>query len=116
MSEEQQLQLSEAERRLKEEQEEREFDETVRQLNAKVHRHMGMTAAVLGLVAAGVGLWLLSSRLGISPWAALKDAMPAFFVVLVILGLGVVFSLGTSRLAWGIERLVKRIRKKKASE
>lgn len=105
--------LTDAEREL---QEEREFDEAVKRLNAKVHRHMGMTAAVLGLVAAGVALYLLSSRLGISPWAALADAMPGFFVILVILGLGVLFSLGTSRIAWGVERLVKRIKKRKAGE
>lgn len=111
--EEKQQPLTDVEREL---QEEREFDEAVKRLNAKVHRHMGMTAAVLGLVAAGVALYLLSSRMGISPWWALADAMPAFLVVLAILGLGVVFSLGTSRLAWGIELLVKRIKQKKAGE
>lgn len=97
-------------------QEEREFDEAVKRMNARVHRHMGMTAAVLGLVAAGVALWLLSSRMGISPWEALGGAMPLFVICLVILGLGVVFSLGTSRIAYGIEKLVERTKKKKAGE
>lgn len=105
-------QPSAEERRLQEEQEEREFDERVRELNARVHRHMGMTAAILSIIAAIVGFWLLSSRVGISPWTALREAGPLFLIVLVILGLGVVFSLGTSRLAYGIELLIKRYKKK----
>lgn len=105
-------QPSAEERRLQEEQEEREFDERVRALNTRVHKHMGMTAAILGIIAAIIGFWLLSSRMGISPWTALKEAGPLFLVVLVILGLGVLFSLGTSRIAYGIELLVKRYKKK----
>ncbi|MFZ5823950.1 MAG: hypothetical protein ACOY94_06435 [Bacillota bacterium] len=112
MTDEPKQRTAEEERRLQEEQEEREFNERVRELNNRVHRHMGMTAAVLGIIAAIVGFWLLSSRLGISPWTALKEAGPLFLIVLVILGLGVVFSLGTSRLAYGIELLVKRYKKK----
>ncbi|MFZ5813887.1 MAG: hypothetical protein ACOY93_01110 [Bacillota bacterium] len=109
-------QPADEERRLKEEREEREFDEAVRQLNYKVHRHMGMTAAVLGLIAAGVAFWRLSSVMGISPWEALSGAMPLFGLILVILLLGVIFSLGTSRLAWGIEKLIERAKKRKAGE
>ncbi len=116
MAEESREPLSAEERRLREEQEEREFDEAVKKLNARVHKHMGMTAAVLGLIAAGVALWRLSSVMGVSPLEALGGAMPLFFIVLVILGIGVLFSLGTSRVAYAIEKLVKRMQKKKAGE
>jgi hypothetical protein len=113
---EEQERLSAEERRLQEEQEERAFDEAVKELNARVHRHMGMTAAVLGLIATGVALWRLSAVMGVSPLEALGGAMPLFTICLVILGLGVVFSLGTSRVAWGIEKLVEWARKKQAGE
>lgn len=91
-------------------------DEADRKLRARVHRHMGMSAAVLGVIAAIVGLWWISKVFGVSPWTAVKEAIPLFLIVLVILGLGVVFSLGTSRLAYGIELLVKRYKKKKAGK
>lgn len=82
--------------------------EAERALKAKVHRHLGMTAAVLGILAAGLGLRWISVNFNISPWAALGEAMPLLLIVLVILGIGILGSLGISRLALGIERLAKR--------
>lgn len=89
-----------------------ELTEAEKAFRAKVHRHMGMTAAILGLIAAGVGFWSIGRVFGFSPWAALAEAMPLFLICLAILGLGVVFSLGTSRVALGIERLVTRKNRK----
>lgn len=92
----------------------REMDEAQRKLHAKVHRQLGTLAAVLGIVAAIVGFWFIGRLFGVSPWQALREAMPLFVIVLIILGLGVLFSMGTSRIAYGIERLVKKNKKQQA--
>lgn|GEM_PF-3343554 len=112
MGEEPREPISAEEHRRREEQEEREFDEAVKRMNARVHKHMGMTAAVLGLIAAGVALWRLSAVLGVSPLEALGGAMPLFLLCLIILAIGALFSFGTSRVAFAVERLVKRLQKK----
>lgn len=75
------------------------MSEKERELRNRFHMQMGITAAVLGLAAAGVGLWWISSSFGVSPWAALAEAMPLFGIVLLILGAGALFSLATVRLA-----------------
>ena len=90
--------------------------EAERQLRAKVHKHMGMTAAILGVAAAGVGFWWISRVFGVSPLAALGEALPLFTIVLAILGAGVLLSLAVSRLAWWVERASKRNRKHEVGE
>ncbi|HEY3365188.1 MAG TPA: hypothetical protein VGK74_09065 [Symbiobacteriaceae bacterium] len=85
-------------------------------LEARVHRNMGMAALVLGLVAAGVALARMRTMFGVSPWAALGMSSSGMFWVLLILGAGVVFSLGTSRIGRGMEWLAGRGKRKKAGE
>ena len=85
-------------------------------LEARVHRTMGMAALVLGLVAAGVALARMRTMFGVSPWAALGMSSSGMLWVLAILGAGVLFSLGTSRIGRSIEWLVDRKKRKKAGE
>lgn len=93
-----------------------ELSEAERQLRAKVHRQMGMSAAILGGIAVLVGFWWISRVFGVSPLTALRETMPLFTIVLVILGAGVLFSLAASRLALWIERLNNRYRKQEVGE
>lgn len=92
------------------ERERLELEEQERKLRAKLHRYMGTLAAVLGVVAAIVALARMETMFGVSPWEALGIGSTGMPWVILILGLGVLFSMGTSRIAIGIEWLVKRIR------
>lgn len=91
-----------------EQQQARELAEE-RELHARAHKHMGMAAAILGLVAVFVALARMRAIFGVSPWEALRLGASAMPWVLLILGLGVLFSLGASRMMLGLEWLVKRI-------
>lgn len=82
--------------------------ERQRQLNARVHKHMGMTAAILGLGAAAVALVRLPAAFGISAWEGLRIGATGLPWVLLVLGLGVLFSLGASRLMMLLTRWFER--------
>lgn len=89
--------------------------EEERILRAKVHRWLGVLATVLVLVAIGVAIWALDrslkqSGLGYSLWESLGFGFSALPWVLLILGLGVVFSLGTTRTLLLLERAVNAIK------
>lgn len=88
--------------------------EAERELRVRVHRHMGMTAAVLALVAVVVALSRMKVMFGVSAWEALGIGSTTLPWLLLILGAGVAFSLGTTRLMLGIEWITKRIARKKA--
>ncbi len=96
-----------------------ELEAAERELRARVHRHMGWLATVLVLIAIVVALWRLNTWIqelgwGYSLWEAMGIGATTVPWVLLILGLGVVFSLGTSRLMLGIEKLAELVRRKKA--
>lgn len=84
-----------------------------REVSSRVHRHMGMTATVLVLLAVVVALARMRTMFGISPWEALGIGSSALPWILLIIGLGVFFSLGTTRIMFGIERLVGLFRGRK---
>jgi hypothetical protein len=95
--------------KLKEEQLELEAE---RKLKSRVHRHMGMTAAVLGIVATFVALARMRSMFGISPWEALgigAGAMPWVVAILVAI---VLLSMGTSRLLLAVNRISRWLTRK----
>jgi len=90
--------------------------EEERLLRAKVHRWLGVLATVLVLVAVGVAIGTLdrslkASGLGYSLWESLGFGFSALPWVLLILGLGVVFSLGTTRTLQLLERGVHAIKR-----
>lgn len=87
-----------------------------REVQARVHRQMGITAAVMGVIAAGVGFWWIGRVFGVGPLEALRAALPLFLIVLVILALGALLSLGAARAAWLTERLVTKHRKQRIDE
>lgn len=82
--------------------------EMQREVQARVHRQMGMTAAVMGIIAAGVGFWWIGRVFGVGPLEALKATLPLFLIVLLILALGALLSLGAARAAWLTERFFAR--------
>jgi apolipoprotein N-acyltransferase len=84
-----------------------------REVQARVHRQMGITAAVMGVAAAGVGFWWIGRVFGVGPLEALQAAWPLFLLVLVILALGMLLSLGAARAAWLTERFLARRRQRK---
>lgn len=94
--------------------EELEELEAERELKARVHRHMGMTAAVLAIGAVIVALARMKTMFGISAWEALGIGSTTLPWLLLILGAGVVFSMGTTRLMTGIEWVVRKVTGKKA--
>jgi hypothetical protein len=88
-----------------------------RELRARVHRHLGMLATILVFVAIGVALYRIPAMFGplfgekgISPWEALGIGATAIPWVLGIFALGVIFSLGTTRLMTGLAWIVNRVR------
>ena len=90
--------------------------EEERRVRAQVHRWLGTLATVLVVVAIGVAVWTLDrslkqSGLGISLWESLGMGFSALPWVLLIIGLGVVFSLGTTRTMLLLERVVQAVRK-----
>lgn len=91
--------------------------EEERQLRAWMHRMFGVAATVLVLVAIGVAIWrmdaMFGQTFGISTGEALGIGATTIPWVLLILGLGVLFSMGTTRIAMGIEWVFKRIAGKK---
>ncbi|HWI53040.1 MAG TPA: hypothetical protein VNT01_12950 [Symbiobacteriaceae bacterium] len=94
--------------------------EAERRMRAQVHRWMGMSAALLTIVAVGVAIYRLNvslaqngAELGISMGESMKDMFAALPWVLLIIAVGVVFSMGTSRIMVGLERLWNLIRGKK---
>lgn len=93
--------------------------EAERKLRASVHRWMGTIASLLVLAAIGVAFYRITALNGenmveVGAWQALKASGPLFAIVLVILGLGVLFSMGTTRVMLGLEKLVNRIKGTKA--
>lgn len=95
--------------------------EEERKMRAKVHRWMGMSAALLTLVAIAVAVWRLNvsleqSGLGISLGDSMRDMLGASFWVLVVVAVGVGFSLGTTRLMLGLEKLVRLVRGKRVEK
>jgi len=85
-----------------------QLKEAERALKARVHRQMGMTAAVMGVIAAGVGFWWINRVFGVSPLEALVSAMPLFAIVVALLGLTALAGLGAARMAISAERLARR--------
>lgn len=97
--------------------EEQELEEE-RALRARMHRWLGMLAALLVVVAIAVAVWRLNatlqqSGLGISLWDSLGIGMSTLPWVVLIIVLGIVFSLGTTRIMLGLERLWRLITGKK---
>lgn len=88
--------------------------EAERELKARVHRHMGMTAAILAIVAVIVALSRMQAMFGISAWEALGIGSTTLPWLLLILGAGVAFSMGTTRLMTGLEWVVRKLTGKKA--
>jgi FtsH-binding integral membrane protein len=89
--------------------------EEERRVRAQVHRWMGMGAALLTLVAVGVAIYRLNAtqaEVGMPVGEAMRVMLSGLPWVLAVIALGVVFSLGTTRLMLGIEKLVKWIRRK----
>jgi hypothetical protein len=91
--------------------------ELQRKLQARLHAQLGKLATVLVLIAVGVAIWRLDtslkeSGLGYSLWESLGSGASAMPAVLLILGLGVIFSLGTTRIMLLAEKLYHRIRGK----
>jgi uncharacterized membrane protein YidH (DUF202 family) len=80
-----------------------------REMRAKVHRHLGWVATLLVVVAIGVALSRMQAMFGVTAWEALKIGVPAFKWVLLIFGLGILFSMGTTRILMGIEWIIGKI-------
>lgn len=85
--------------------------EAERAMRAKVHRWLGMLATLLVVVAVGVAIWRLDasleeSGLGLGLGESLVDSLRwgLPWVAGVIL-VGVLFSLGTTRIMLGLEKL-----------
>lgn len=93
--------------------EEDDRTEAEREVSARVHRHMGMTATILVLLAVVVALARMRTMFGISPWEALGIGSSALPWILGIIGLGVFFSLGTTRIMMGIDWVVRLMRGRK---
>lgn len=97
-----------------EDQSEQEQIERDRQLNARAHRVLGMTATILVVLAILVALARMRTMFQVSPWEALGLGASGMPWVLAIIGLGVVFSLGTTRIMGAVAWVVNRVRGKKA--
>ncbi len=97
-----------------EDQSEQEQIERDRQLNARAHRVLGTTATILVVLAILVALARMRTMFQVSPWEALGLGASGMPWVLAIIGLGVVFSLGTTRIMGVVAWVVNRVRGKKA--
>jgi hypothetical protein len=101
----------------RQEAEERAREEAIiRAINNKVHRHMGMSAAILGLIAMIVALIRIPAMFGVSVGETFGILGMWVPLLLVIVGLGVLFSLGTTRLMLSGEWLLRKLTGKKAGE
>lgn len=94
--------------------------EAERRMRAQVHRWMGMSAALLTVVAVGVAIYRLNVTLaqagadvGISMGESMGIMFGALPWVLLIIALGVAFSMGTTRIMLGLEKLWNLVRGKK---
>jgi hypothetical protein len=88
--------------------------EAEKELRAKMHRWLGMLAAVLVVVAIGVAIWRLNatlkqSGLGMSLGESLGIGMSSLPWILLVILLGVLFSLGTTRIMMGLDWLARRV-------
>ncbi|MDB4894084.1 MAG: hypothetical protein JWN15_346 [Firmicutes bacterium] len=81
-----------------------------KELNARVHKHMGMSAAVLGLVATIVALIRIPAMFGVSVGQTFGILGMWIPVVFVILAVGALASVGTTRLLQGVEWVVNLFR------
>lgn len=88
--------------------------EAERALRARVHRHLGWVATLLVLVAIAVALGRMRTMFGVSPWEALGIGATTLPWIIGILVLGVVFSLGTSRMMLGLEKVLSWFKGKKS--
>jgi len=93
-----------------------EQKERERKLNARVHRQLGMTATILVVIAAVVALARMRKMFQVSPWEALGLGASGMPWVLLILGLGVAFSLGTTRIMAGAAHIFDWVKGKKAGQ
>lgn len=94
--------------------------EAERRMRALVHRWMGMSAALLTFVAVGVAIYRLNvtlaqsgAEVGISLGESMRIMVLALPWVLLLIGLGVVLSMGTSRIMVGLEKVWNLFRGKK---
>jgi len=88
--------------------------ELERRVAARVHRQMGITAAAMGTVAAGVGFWWIGRVFGVGPLEALRAAWPLFLLVLLLLAFAMLVSFGAARAAWLTEQFAARRRRRDA--
>jgi FtsH-binding integral membrane protein len=89
--------------------------EEERRVRAQVHRWMGMAATILTVVAVGVAIYRLNAtqaEVGMPVGEAMRLMLSGLPWVLAIIALGVLFSLGTTRLMMGLERVVRWVRRK----
>lgn len=96
-----------------EDQSEQELNERQRKLNARAHRQLGMTATLLVVLAVVVALARMRTMFAVSPWEALGLGASGMPWILAILALGVVFSLGTSRIMGAVAWVIARVRGKR---
>ncbi|HYF91931.1 MAG TPA: hypothetical protein VD969_06770 [Symbiobacteriaceae bacterium] len=96
-------------------------EEEERQHRAAVHRWLGVAALVLTVVAVVVAVWRLNvslaehgAELGITLGDSMRDMLGALVWVLVLVAIGVLLSLGTTRIMPGVEKLVRLVRGKKS--
>lgn len=87
-----------------------------KELNARVHKHMGMSAAILGLIAMIVALVRIPAMFGISVGQTFGILGMWIPLLLGILAVGALASVGTTRLVRGVEWIVNLFRGKKASK
>ncbi|HWI66506.1 MAG TPA: hypothetical protein VNT75_32150 [Symbiobacteriaceae bacterium] len=90
--------------------------EEERRLKASVHRWLGVLATVLVVVAIGVALYQLSGAQtvwGMTFGEMMRITLGGWTWVAALLVVGLVFSLGTTRIMLGLEKLVNLIRGKK---
>lgn len=97
--------------------------EEERQMRAKVHRWMGMAATLLTLVAVGVAIYRLNvtlsqnqAEVGITLGESMKIMFSALPWVLLVIALGVLFSMGTTRIMLGLEKVVGWMKGKKVGK
>lgn len=92
-----------------------ELAEEERALRARVHRWFGVAATVLVILAVVVAVWRLNVTLkqsglglgfGESLWGAILWGLPWVIGIIVV---GVVFSMGTTRIMLLLDRFYRRI-------
>lgn len=94
----------------------REEQEEERRVKASVHRWMGVSATLLTVVAIIVAIYRLGAtqtEVGLPLGEMMKIMFGALPWVLAVIAVGVLFSMGTTRIMLGLEKLVNLIRGKK---